>query len=199
MDQLEEQEIISAILDGEVDAYAMLVNRYRQAVYNMAYRMTGSQADAADLTQDAFIKAYEQLYRFQEGKKFFPWLYTIALNHTRNFLRKSKTSKTIAVADCAVGYWDLHTDSQYAAEEEDKICGRLDCQRLQSALIALPWKYREAVILRYREELPMEDIATALSISVSGAKMRVHRGLKKLRNILELKDDGNRNTFSSTC
>lgn len=194
MGQLEEQQIISAILDGDADAYAMLVNRYQRPIFNLAYRMTGSQADAADLTQDAFIKAYEQLYRFREGKSFFPWLYTIALNHTRNFLRKSKNSKVTASADC-----DLHTDSHYAGQEEEKICGRLDSQRLQGALLALPWEYREALILRYREELPMEDIASALSISLSGAKMRVHRGLKKLREIMELNNDGKQNASSPAC
>jgi RNA polymerase sigma-70 factor (ECF subfamily) len=191
MDQLEEQQIISAILGGDADVYAMLVNRYQQPIFNLTYRMTGSREDAADLAQDAFIKAYEQLYRFQAGKKFFPWLYTIALNHTRNFLRKNKITRTVAIEDC-----DLHSDSDHAAQEEDKMCARLDCQRLQWALTRLPWEYREAVILRYREELPMEDIATALSLSLSGAKMRVHRGLKKLREILEMNDDGNRNTSS---
>jgi RNA polymerase sigma-70 factor, ECF subfamily len=188
MDPLEEQRVISAVLDGDADAYAMLVNRYQQPIFNMIYRMTGSREDAADLAQDAFIRAYEQLYRFHEGKKFFPWLYTIALNHTRNFLRKNKTGRTVAIDDC-----ELHTNSDHASQEEDKICALLDCQRIQGALTRLSWEYREAVILRYREELPMEDVATALSISLSGAKMRVHRGLKKLREILETNDDGNRN------
>jgi RNA polymerase sigma-70 factor, ECF subfamily len=76
------------------------------------------------------------------------------------------------------------------------MCAQLDFQLLQDTLARLQWEYREAVILRYREELPMEDIATALSISLSGAKMRVHRGLKKLREILETSDDGNRNASS---
>jgi RNA polymerase sigma-70 factor, ECF subfamily len=191
MDPLEEQQIISAILDGDADAYAVLVNRYQQPIFNLTYRMTGSVEDAADLAQDAFIKAYEQLYRFHTGRKFFPWLYTIALNHTRNFLRKSKTARTVAIDD-----FEMHSDSDHAAWEEDKMCAQLDCQRVQRALTILPWEYREAVILRYREELPMEDIATALSLSLSGAKMRVHRGLKKLREILETNDDGNRNTSS---
>jgi RNA polymerase sigma-70 factor (ECF subfamily) len=191
MNLLEEQQIISAVLGGDADAYAMLVKRYQQPIFNMIYRMTGSPEDAADLAQDAFIKAYEQLYRFREGKKFFPWLYTIALNHTRNFLRKNKTTRTVAIEDC-----ELHTNSDHVAQEEDRMCAQLDSQRIQGALARLPWEYREAVILRYREELPMEDIATALSISLSGAKMRVHRGLKKLREILETNDDGNRNASS---
>jgi RNA polymerase sigma-70 factor, ECF subfamily len=191
MDPLEEHRIITAILGGDADAYAMLVNRYQQPIYNLTYRMTGSVEDAADLAQDAFIKAYEQLYRFQTGKRFFPWLYTIALNHTRNFLRKNKGARTVAIDD-----FELHSDSEHAAWEEDKMCAQLDCQRLQWALARLPWEYREAVILRYREDLPMEEIATALSLSLSGAKMRVHRGLRKLRDILEVNDDGIRHASS---
>ena len=193
MDQLEEQRVISAVLDGDADAYAMLVRRYQEPIFNLVYRMTQSHADAADLTQEAFIKAYEKLYRFREGKKFFPWLYTIALNHTRNHLRKGRNSRLVDVPDC-----ELHSDSQYARQEEEKICGRLDLQRLQRALLALPWEYREALILRYREELSMEDIASALSISLSGAKMRVHRGLKKLRDILEVANDGTENASASS-
>lgn len=184
MDPSEEQRIITAVLSGDADAYAMLVTRYEQPIFNLTYRMTGSLEDAADLAQDAFIKAYEQLYRFQSGRRFFPWLYTIALNHTRNFLRKNRGARITAVEDL-----ELHSESEHAAWEEDKMCAQLDCQRLQGALARLPWEYREAVILRYREELSMEDIAMALSLSLSGAKMRVHRGLKKLREILEIDSD----------
>ncbi len=191
MNQVEEQEIISAVLDGNVNAYAMLIQSYQQPIFNMVFRMTGSQEDAADLAQEAFIKAYEQLYRFHRERRFFPWLYTIALNLTRNFLRKRRNDKTVAIDDC-----DLHSQSDYVTQEEERICTQLDTQRLQGALSALPWEYREAVILRYREELPMADIAAALSLSVSGAKMRVHRGLKRLREILESKGHGNKNTSS---
>jgi RNA polymerase sigma-70 factor, ECF subfamily len=184
MDQFEEQQVVSAVLDGNVNAFAVLIQCYQQPIFNLICRMTGSQADAADLVQDAFIKAYEQLYRFQRGKRFFPWLYTIALNHTRNFLRKRKNDKTLSIEDC-----DLQNGSDQVTAEEEKMCTQLDSQRLQSALVRLPWEYREAVILRYREELSMEEIADALSLSVSGAKMRVHRGLKKLREILEAKNN----------
>jgi len=193
MKQIEEQQIISAVLGGDADAYAMLINRYQQPIYNLIYRMTGSYADAADLTQDAFIRAFEQLYRFREGKRFFPWLYTIALNRTRNFLRKHKNHETVAFED-----FKLHEGCDSAAQQEDKLCAELDSRRVQAALAKLPWDYREALILRYREELSMEDIATALSISVSGAKMRVHRGLKKLRDILEPDGHGRQNVSPTT-
>jgi RNA polymerase sigma-70 factor, ECF subfamily len=137
MSHTEEQQIISAVLDGDADAYAMLINRYQQPIFNLIYRMTGSHDDAADLAQDAFIKAYEQLYRFREGKKFFPWLYTIALNQTRNFLRKNKNQKTVAMAE-----YEEHSGLDYAAQQEDKMCIELDSRRLQGALTRLPWEYR---------------------------------------------------------
>lgn len=183
MNQFEEEQIVSAVLNGNVDAFAVLIQCYQQPIFNLICRMTGSHADAADLAQDAFIKAYEQLYRFRQGKRFFPWLYTIALNHTRNFLRKRKNDRTLPIDDC-----ELPNGSNPVTEAEEQMCMQLDSQRLQGALGKLPWEFREAVILRYREELSMDEIAEALSLSVSGAKMRVHRGLKKLRDILEAKN-----------
>ncbi len=149
------------------------------------YRMSGSYEDAADLAQETFIKAYDQLYRFQKGKKFFPWLYTIGLNHARNFLRDNKRSRLVALDDYEAG---LGLD--YPGQQEEKIVEKLDHEQLYAALNQLPLDYREALILRYHEELPMEDVAEALSLKLSAAKMRVHRGLAKLRDILENNHDG---------
>jgi RNA polymerase sigma-70 factor, ECF subfamily len=190
MDQQQEQQVIAAILAGDTDAYAILVNRYQQPIFNLVFRMTSSYADATDLAQEAFIRAYEQLYRFRLGQKFFPWVYTIALNQTRNFLRKNKAQKTLPLDDC-----EPVSGLDYPAQQEEMLCAQLDGQRVQDALARLSFDYREAVILRYREELSMEDIATALEISVSGAKMRVHRGLRKLRELMRTDDHGKQNAF----
>lgn len=182
MDREGEQEIISAVLSGKTEAYALLVARYQKPIYNLMVRMTGSLEDAADLTQDTFIKAFESLHRFQTGRKFFPWLYALGLNHSRNFLLKRKTSRERVVA-----IDDIETGSglDYPGQEEENQCVRLDLNRVRSALDRLPAEYREALILRYHQELPLEDVATALDVSLSAAKMRVHRGLKKLRAILD--------------
>ena len=88
----DDAQVIAAISDGDVNAYSTLVLRYQRAVFNLMFRMTGSYEDATDLTQETFIKAYDQLHRFQKGKKFFPWLYTIGLNHAKNFLSQQKNS-----------------------------------------------------------------------------------------------------------
>jgi len=180
MDHLDDLQCICAVLDGNVDAYSAIVERYQKPIFNLMYRMTGSRADALDLAQDAFIRAFERLDRFQKDKKFFPWLYTIAMNQARNLLRNnSRVSQS-----CCHDEWEGCSGLDYPQQQEDLMCSQLDTRVLHDAVMQLPLDYREAIVLRYREELSMEDVAEALEISVSGAKMRIHRGLKKLRDIL---------------
>jgi RNA polymerase sigma-70 factor, ECF subfamily len=179
MNQTLDQEVVSAVLAGDVDAYAILVNRYQKPIYNLAYRMTDSWSDAADLTQEAFVKAFEQLHRFQTERKFFPWLYTIALNHAKNFLKADRSWRQMDLDDC-----ELSTPESRWTPSEKALCDRLDSNRCYQTLLTLPEEYREALILRFKEELSMEEIAAALKISLSGAKMRIHRGLAKLRQLM---------------
>ncbi|MGV8072997.1 MAG: RNA polymerase sigma factor [Syntrophobacteraceae bacterium] len=185
MDQESDYQVVASVLAGDADAYAVLVQRYQKPIYNLMYRMTGSREDALDLAQETFIKAYEALHRFRGSDRFFPWLYSIGLNHSRNFLRRNKTRQTFDMEDRDPG-----SGLDYPGQEEDRQCARLDYQDVYNALDQLPVDYREAVVLRYHEELSMEEIAAALSISLSGAKMRVHRGLGKLRKLLEKDYDG---------
>jgi RNA polymerase sigma-70 factor (ECF subfamily) len=184
-----DQEVIASVLEGDVDAYAVLVVRYQKAIYNMMYRMTGCRESALDLSQDTFIRAYEQLHRFKQGSRFFPWIYTIGLNISRNFLRRDKSSRHVPLES-----WEPGTVDDGFLENEKILCARLDLERLEESLSRLPPDYREAIILRYREELSLEEVATALNISLSGAKMRVHRGLRKLRVLME-----NGSQEDSTC
>jgi RNA polymerase sigma-70 factor, ECF subfamily len=190
MNQPDDQQIIFAVLGGDVNAYSTLVERYQRPIYNLMYRMTHSYSDAMDLAQETFIKAFQQLHRFHVEKRFFPWLYTIGLNHSKNFLRQSKVSRTISVED-----YDAFSGLEYPGQEEEHLCARLDLHKLREALDQLPVDYREALILRYHESLTFEEIAMGLELSLSGAKMRVHRGLKMLREILEA-DDHEKENFA---
>lgn len=193
MDQVDDLQCIRAVLDGEVNAYSAIVKRYEKPIYNLMYRMTGSTADALDLSQEAFIKAYEQLHRFQRDRKFFPWLYTIAMNLAKNLLRSNKSGMQRACMDELEGCSDL----DYPRQQEEAMCARLDNRLLHNAMLRLPPDYREAIILRYQEGLSMEDIAGALRISLSGAKMRVHRGLGKLRDMLTVEQGAGSTTCSA--
>ena len=194
MDQSSDQEVISAVLDGNINAYAILVARYQQPMFNLMYRMTRSHDDAVDLAQEVFIKAYEQLCRFRKGQRFFPWLYTIGLNHSRNFLRRNKSARNVPIEDC-----EPTSGLDYPGQQEDRMCSLLDVQRLHNAMDQLSMDYREALILRYHEEVPVEDIATALKLSESGVRMRISRGLKKLRQILVGGDHGKNEETTDSC
>ncbi len=180
MQQDSDDQVVASVLAGDTEVFAILVQRYQKPIYNLMFRMTGSCSDALDLAQETFIKAFQALHRFRAGSRFFPWLYSIGLNHCRNFLRKHRGQRTVCIDDCEVG-----SGLDYPGQEEEKVCALLDSRELRKALDFLPVDYREAVVLRYHEELSMEDVAAAVGISLSGAKMRVHRGLAKLRKILE--------------
>jgi len=179
MDHLDYLEVIRSVMDGNSDAYGALVQRYQRPIFNLMYRVSGSYEDAKDLAQETFIKAYEKLDQFRMGSRFFPWLYTIGFNHARNFVRRGKPIQAASNEDC-----DEQSGLDYPSQHEERMCARIDLLRVYRALDQLPVDYREAVILHYHEGLSMEDISAALQLSVSGAKMRVHRGIKKLREIV---------------
>ena len=186
MEELYDQQVITAVLTGNVDAYRHLVLRYEKPIFNLMYRMTGSRDDALDLAQETFIKAYEKLERFKTGSRFFPWLYTIGLNNGRNFIRDHKMEK-----QCLVEMGGDESWMDRLLQQNQRVWTPLDVQRLREGLQQLPLDYREAMILHYHEGFSMKEIADALELSVSGAKMRVHRGLRKLRQIM---DGGNHET-----
>ncbi len=193
MNLSDDQEIIAAILGGNKDAYSVLVQRYQKPIFNLMYRVTGSYDDALDMAQETFIKAYENLDHFNKGARFFPWLYTIGFNHVRNFKRRDRVSVRLFSRNCEEEKIGLENPSQ----QEEQMCTQLDYRHLDQALQHLPTDYREAVILHYHEGLSMDDIAIALQLSNSGAKMRVHRGIKKLREII-FGDQHGTKRFAST-
>lgn len=175
----EEHRVISLVLDGDADAYAILVKRYERPIYNLMLRMTASPQDALDLTQTTFIKAYDSLERFRAGRSFFPWLYTIGLNQAKDFLRRRKLELFHN------GYLeDVADKASVPADQEERLISQARVREVQSALKQISWDYREAIILRFYENLSVKDVAAALGLSLSAAKMRVHRGLAMLRHIL---------------
>jgi RNA polymerase sigma-70 factor (ECF subfamily) len=176
--QAGENSLISSILDGNVDAYALLVRRYQKPIYNLMLRMSLPEEDAADLTQETFVRAYEKLERFKPSGRFFPWLYTIGLNLARDHLRKANRENTLQR-----GLQRAANPTYLESENETGFPKASDVERVRASLEELPFEYREAVFLRFHEDMSMKEIARILGISVSGAKMRVHRGLLKLRKV----------------
>ncbi len=179
MKRWDEQAIVGEILAGDVNAYAILVKRYQTPIFNLMMRMTRSQEDACDLTQDTFLRAYEKLERFNGRHAFFPWLYSIGLNLVRDHLRRKKVREAGN---------DRLRFSATAGDQTpgplDALVNTLEARRVRAAAMELPWEYREALVLRFHEGLPVKQVASALGISESGAKMRIHRALRALKKQL---------------
>jgi len=174
MNKKQENETIQNVLNGDREKFALFVDKYKGPVYNLVYRLTGSPLDAEDLAQETFIKAYKFLSSFKTKQKFFPWLYTIAINLTRNHLKKKKL---LLVENFDHFQTDKDNPEQAASKQQE-------AEALAGYIQRLPVSLREAVILRYYFYLSFEEIAWILCISLSGAKMRVYRGLKKLEYVM---------------
>ena len=165
--------LVAACLDGDRQAFARLVERHQDAVYNLAYRMTGQAADAADLAQEAFIKAYRKLHTYNPAYTFRNWLLGICANQTRNFFRH--TSRRIRL------------EEEHARLEPGPEGAPVDDRReaLSEALQSLPEKTRLPLVLKYMEDLSHEEIARILKLGVSAVKMRILRGREELARQLQ--------------
>ena len=177
----QERDAIRAVLSGNANAYRVVVDRYQRPIYNLMLRMSGSEAEALDLSQEAFIKAYQNITKFNGCARFFPWLYSISMNVAHDYLRRKKIAPVSYEAEPEEEVGDY-------TEESEKMCLRLDAARLNAAVLKLPEDYREAVMLRYHHELSFQEVADALGLTLSGAKMRVSRGLGRLRLMLREKN-----------
>jgi RNA polymerase sigma-70 factor, ECF subfamily len=180
MDRQEEQDVIARVHRGERAAFAVLVDAYAKPIFNLAFRMTGSRQDADDLAQETFLKAYRKLKQFDPEKKFFTWIYTIALNIIRNHL-KSSPERTARMAATAI----TSSDPVDPANPEELFLDREKAQFLAICLHQLPSDLKEAVVLRYYQDLSFDEIATITDASVSAVKMRVYRGLERLRALMK--------------
>jgi len=188
MDHKSEAEIVAKVLNGDKQAYALLVEEYKTPVYSLAYRMTGNSQDAEDLAQETFLRAFNQLFRYDTKRSFFTWLYTISLNIIRNHLKKNSTRRRDDFRQgekiSGTGEFD---DKRFTSQESQVIDeGRKEREeKLESCLQKLSPELRELMILRFYQGLPFEAIAEITGLSLSAIKMRVYRGLEKLRKYIE--------------
>jgi RNA polymerase sigma-70 factor (ECF subfamily) len=171
--------LVRHILNGRTDLFAELVGQFQTPIYNLALRMTGSAADAADLTQDTFVRAWIHLDKYDPRKKFFTWLYTLSLNLIRNHLRKRASCLAPAHEPAAVSL---------ALDPAQALASRQEAGRIQQLLLRLPEDQREALWLRFFSDLSYSEMAAIMGVSPSGAKMRVSRGLRRLRVLVQDED-----------
>lgn len=178
MNQKFEAEIVARVLKGEGQAYALLVEEYKTPIYNLAYRMTGNPRDAEDLTQETFIRAYQYLWRYDTRKKFFTWLYTIAFNLIKNHYQKNKKHNIYEGLS-------VHSLADNSPSPEAKL---IETQEISVCLLRLEYELRALLVMKYQQGLSFEEIAEITGKSLSAVKMRIYRGLAKLKELMNGQD-----------
>lgn len=164
----EELELIQRSLNGDLEAWGEIVARYKQAVFAVAYSILRHRADAEDAAQDAFIRAYENLRRYDLSRKFSTWLFTVAANVAKNALRKRRRTKDPPLEEHAVDpAEEVHMDLRLAA--------------VRHAVHELPEDHRTPVFLYYWHGLGVAEIAEILGLPEGTVKTRLYRARAMIR------------------
>jgi RNA polymerase sigma-70 factor (ECF subfamily) len=181
MDELVNKRI-NEVLKGDQDAFEEIVTLFQHRLYHVCYRMLSNRQEAEDIAQEAFVRAYINIHTFDQKRKFSTWLFRIATNLCIDRIRKKKPDFHL---DAEVpGTEGLNMYSQIAASGElpEEQVERMETQeRIQYEIGRLPDKYRSVIILRYIEELPLQEIGDILELPLGTVKTRVHRGREALR------------------
>ena len=197
MTREQEAAIVRKVLGGDANAFETLVLEYEKNVYNIALRMTGNSEDAADMTQEAFIKAYNSLQSFRGDSKFSVWLYRIVSNVCLDFLRSKNRRPTVSLSVEDDNGEDTQLDVADESQSPELLLDRkLTRESVRRGLDSLPPDYRQILLLREIQGLSYDEIAQALGLEVGTVKSRIFRARKRLCNFLI--DDGNISDFSSS-
>lgn len=197
MTREQEAAIVRKVLGGDANAFETLVLEYEKNAYNIALRMTGNSEDAADMTQEAFIKAYNSLQSFRGDSKFSVWLYRIVSNVCLDFLRSKNRRPTVSLSVEDDDGEDAQLDVADESQSPELLLDRkLTRDSVRRGLDSLPPDYRQILLLREIQGLSYDEIAQALSLEVGTVKSRIFRARKRLCTFLI--DDGNISDFSSS-
>ncbi|WP_203247912.1 RNA polymerase sigma factor SigW [Sporosarcina beigongshangi] len=173
---------VNEVLKGRQDAFEEIVTLFQHRLYQVCYRMLGNAQEAEDIAQEAFVRAYTNIHTYDQNRKFSTWLFRIATNLCIDRIRKKKPDYYL---DAEVpGTEGLNMYSQIAAPDElpEEQVEKMEMQeRIHYEIGRLPDKYRSVIILRYIEELPLQEISDILKLPLGTVKTRVHRGREALR------------------
>ena len=170
----EEAHIIKEILNGKTEQYEYFLDRYGQQVFVLVDRIVSCQEDAEELTQDVFLKAFQQLSSFKAESSFSTWIYRIATNLAISAVRKKRNDVLRLEDSVFANLSDTQVDEALEDESEEQM------ERLQQAMNQLEADERALITLYYLEEKPLVEVAFILGMTEGNAKVKLHRIRKKL-------------------
>lgn len=174
-------ELVTQAKKGQTEAFSLLVDRYRQKVFQTAMGFTHNRDDAEDLTQEIFVKAWNALNGFDQRSTFSTWLYRIAVNKAINVVRKNKIRSFIGLNE--------EVNQQYSNEKnaEEEISVKEQKAEIQQAINKLNTKQKKAFVLFYYQDLNMKEVAEILEMTPKATESLVFRARKKLQSLLDRK------------
>lgn len=180
----DDAQLVARSLNQDAEAFGLLIDRHATAIMNLAYRMVGNRAEAEDLAQETFLAAFKSLATFRADSKFSTWLYRIASNKCKDWLRAKRPRQ---------GLYDVDVEESLDAQvseggtPEQLLSQQQVALELEQAIQRLPPLYREAFILKHVEGLSYEEMQEILGVNGDTLKMRVYKGRLQLsRELAEL-------------
>lgn len=188
---LEDFKLIDMAVDGDEQAYAKLLARYKRPVYHMILKMVRNVDDSEDLTIESFAKAFKSLHRFKKDFTFSTWLFRIATNNTIDFIRKKRLN-TLSISNT---YTDddgqsvsIEVEDVNPNPQEETIKAQKE-ELIQVFVTMLPAKYQKLVRLRYYNELSYEEIAQELEAPLGTVKAQLHRARELMYDLIKNKKE----------
>jgi RNA polymerase sigma-70 factor (ECF subfamily) len=181
---ISDEQLIARFQLGDVQAYDLLVRRYKDQLLNFVYRFVGNRTDAEDIVQETFLRVYKNKHMYKEIAKFSTWVYTIAGNLAKTELRRRKRHKIFSVSNFVNEERDYDIPDREHSPEK-KVDSTIQEDIIQKAIEKLPAKFREVIILRDIQGFAYEEISQILDIPLGTVKSRVNRGRLKLQEDLK--------------
>lgn len=183
-----ESRLVNLVLKGDQRAFAELVELYKDKIFHLTYRMLNNRHEAEDMVQETFLRVYRNLEKYDHNQKFSTWIYRIATNLCIDRLRRRKPTYSLDAElndqEGSDGYAMLPSDER-TPEGETLL---LETQTIiRDAIATLPPKYKTVMVLRYLQDMSLQEISEVVDLPVTTIKTRVHRGREYLRKKLEHK------------
>ena len=180
---LTDEELVTRSVGGDADSFNQLVRRWERPIYALAYRTIGREEEARDVCQDTFLRAYRALPGFKGQAKFSSWLYRIALNLCRDWMRKQRRAPTVQMPE-GVDPVEMAAEGGPVESIETLVARRELSAVVEEAMALLPEEQRTAIILKEYHGMTFQEIADLQGCPLSTVKTRLYQGLSVLRREL---------------
>jgi RNA polymerase sigma-70 factor (ECF subfamily) len=178
-----DEELVARSISGDADSFNELILRWERPIYALAYRTIGREDEAQDVCQETFLRAFRALPRFRGQAKFSSWLYRIALNLCRDWMRRQRRTPVVQAPE-DIDLMDLAAASEPSESIEDLVARQHQVRAVQRAMAVLPDEQRAAIILKEYHGLTFQEIADLVGCPLSTVKTRLYQGLVVLRREL---------------